>query len=66
MISFSQKQSYQALPVQTVAVCGYLEPLSAVLFSAILLDEKITVLQIVGAVLIIGGAMCRELVKRRS
>ncbi|MBR2916504.1 MAG: EamA family transporter [Clostridia bacterium] len=54
------------MPVQTVAVCGYLEPLSAVLFSAILLDEKITVLQIVGAVLIIGGAMCRELVKRRS
>ncbi len=54
------------LPVQTVAVCGYLEPLSAVLFSAILLDERLTVLQITGAVLIIGGAMCGELIKRRN
>lgn len=54
------------LPVQTVAVCGYLEPLSAVLFSAILLDEKLTVLQIVGAVLIIGGAMCGELINRKK
>jgi len=54
------------LPVQTVAVCGYLEPLSAILFSAILLDEKLTVLQIVGAVLIIGGAMCGELINRKK
>lgn len=54
------------LPVQTVAVCGYLEPLSAVLFSAILLDEKLTVLQIVGTVLIIGGAMCGELINRKK
>lgn len=54
------------LPVQTVAVCGYLEPLSAVLFSALLLDEKLTVLQIVGAVLIIGGAMCGELINRKK
>ena len=30
------------LPVQTVAVCGYLEPLSAVVFSALLLGEKST------------------------
>ncbi len=46
------------LPVQTVAVCGYLEPLSAVMFSAIMLDERLTALQIIGAVLIIGGTMC--------
>ncbi len=30
------------LPVQTVAICGYLEPLSAVVFSAILLNEQMT------------------------
>lgn len=52
------------LPVQTVAVCGYLEPLSAVIFSAVLLGETMTVLQIVGAVCIIGGAMIGELVKK--
>ena len=54
------------LPVQTVAVCGYLEPLSAVMFSAIMLDERLTVLQIIGAVLIIGGAECGELYRRSS
>ena len=50
--------SIDRLPVQTVAVCGYLEPLSAVIFSSILLDERLKILQIAGAVLIIGGTMC--------
>ncbi len=54
------------LPVQTVAICGYLEPLSAVVFAAILLGEKMTVLQIIGAVCIIGGAMIGELIKTKS
>ena len=48
------------LPVQTVAVCGYLEPLSAVIFSALLLHEQLTEAQIVGAALIIGGALFAE------
>lgn len=51
------------LPVQTVAVCGYLEPLSAVVFAALLLGEKMTVVQIAGAICIIGGAMIGELIK---
>ncbi len=54
------------LPVQTVAVCGYLEPLSAVVFAALLLGETMTFAQIVGAVCIIGGAMIGELVKSKS
>ena len=53
------------LPVQTVAVCGYLEPLSAVLFAALLLNEKMTFIQIIGAVCIIGGAMIGELLKTK-
>ena len=53
------------LPVQTVAICGYLEPLSAVLFSVIFLKETMLPLQIVGAVLIIGGAMLGEYKKRQ-
>lgn len=48
------------LPVQTVAVCGYLEPLSAVLFSALLLHETMRPVQILGAALIIGGAIVNE------
>lgn len=51
------------LPVQTVAICGYLEPLSAVVFAALLLGEKMTVLQVIGAACIIGGAMIGELIK---
>lgn len=54
------------LPVQTVAVCGYLEPLSAVVFASVLLDEKMTIVQIIGAVCIIGGAMIGELVKTKE
>ncbi len=51
------------LKVQTVAICGYLEPLSAVLFSVVFLKEIMLPLQIIGAVLIIGGAMYSELKK---
>lgn len=54
------------LPVQTVAICGYLEPLSAVLFSVAFLNESMSFLQIVGAICIIGGAVFSELlVKKR-
>ena len=51
------------LPAQTVAVCGYLEPLSAVIFAALLLGEQMSILQMIGAVCIIGGAMIGEVVK---
>ncbi|MBQ3279382.1 MAG: EamA family transporter [Clostridia bacterium] len=51
------------LPVQTVAICGYLEPLSAVVFAALLLGESMNALQIIGAVCIIGGAMTWEIKK---
>ena len=49
------------LSVQTVAVCGYLEPLSAVIFAAVFLHEQMEPVQIIGAVLIIGGAIYCEL-----
>lgn len=55
--------SLSKLPVQTVAVCGYLEPLSAVIFATLLLNEKMTVTQYIGTVCIIGGAMIGELIK---
>ncbi len=44
----------------TVAVCGYLEPLSAVLFSVLFLKEKMLPLQFMGAILILGGALFSE------
>lgn len=48
------------LPVQTVSMLGYLEPLFAVLFSALLLHRPMLPLQWLGAGLIIGGAMIAE------
>ena len=54
------------LPAQTVALCGYIEPVSATVLSAIVLKETMTPLQILGAVLIVGGALWGEgLFKKR-
>ena len=48
------------LPVQTVAVCGYLEPLSVVLFSGLFLVERLLPAQVLGAALMLGGAVFAE------
>ncbi len=58
--------SLSALPVQTAAVWGYLEALSAVVFAALFLGEKMTAVQLIGAVCIIGGAMASELIKKKK
>lgn len=48
------------LPVPTVAISGYLEPLSAVLLSVVFLKESMLPIQILGAVLIMAGALLAE------
>jgi RarD protein len=53
--------SIGGLPVQTVSILGYLEPLSALIFSAAILGEKLSLVQIAGALLILGGAAFGEL-----
>jgi drug/metabolite transporter (DMT)-like permease len=58
--------SIGSLPVHTVAICGYLEPLGALVFSALLLGEKLNAIQIAGAVLILGGAGFGELMGQRQ
>ena len=49
-----------ALPAHTVAICGYLEPISAVVFSMVILREVISPVQLVGILLILGGAVFGE------
>lgn len=56
----------QKLPAQSVALMSYVDPLSALLFSALLLHESLTSLQLLGAVLIIGGALFGELAEQCS
>ncbi|MBQ2867328.1 MAG: EamA family transporter [Firmicutes bacterium] len=53
--------STHLLPVQSVAVLSYIDPLSALVFSAIFLNECMGTLQIIGAALILGGAAFGEL-----
>lgn len=58
--------SLSKIPAQTAAIFGYFELLSAVIFAAILLHEKMSLSQSIGAVCIIGGAMLGELVKTKK
>ena len=53
--------SIPRLRASSVAVCGYIEPLSALVFSALFLGEKLSAVQIVGAALILGGAAFSEI-----
>lgn len=52
--------SMKDLPGQSVALCSYIDPLSALIFSAIFLNEHLTFIQIVGAVFILSGAIFGE------
>lgn len=54
------------LPIQTVAIFGYLEPLSALVFSAIFLGETLNSAQTVGAILILGGAAFGDLFRKEK
>ena len=57
--------SMQRLPAQSVAICGYLDPLSALLFSAVFLAERLSPEQMTGAALILGGAAFGEYFGRK-
>ena len=50
----------KALPAQTVSLYSYIDPASAILFAFLFLGEKMTVLQLVGGVILIGAAMLSE------
>lgn len=54
------------LPIQSVSILGYLEPLSAVVFSLVILGEILTAIQLVGAFFILGGAAFAELYRSKK
>ncbi|MBQ8869332.1 MAG: EamA family transporter [Oscillospiraceae bacterium] len=58
--------SLQTLSAQSAALCSYIDPGSALVFSAVFLDEKLTFVQIIAAVLILGGALFGELFSPNS
>ena len=58
--------SLGSLSARTVAVLGYIDPIVAVLLSALLLGEEVTPLTIVGAALILGATLFSELQKNKG
>ncbi len=54
------------LPAQSVVIIGYLDPVSALVFSAVFLGERLTWVQLLGTVLILGGAALGEYFSRRQ
>ena len=53
--------SIPRLSAQTSALCSYIDPVVAILLSAIILKESLGALGIIGAVLVIGAALVGEL-----
>lgn len=62
MLYFS---SMAGLKAQTIAVMGYIDPVSALLLSALILHEPLTPVSLCGAVMIILGALGAELQENR-
>lgn len=56
--------SMDGLKVQSIAILSYIDPVSALLFSALLLKEPLSIMGILGAVMIIGSAIVSELKPR--
>ena len=53
--------SIKELPAQTVAIFSYIDPILAVLLSALLLKESMDMLSILGAILILGATFVSEM-----
>lgn len=51
----------QKLPSQTVAIYSYVDPISAIIMSAIILRESMSSVQIIGGILIIGSTFISEI-----
>ena len=58
--------SIPKLPGHTLAVLSYFDPVSALFLSAIFLSERMSFLQWVGAVLVLGGAAVSQLIKTKN
>lgn len=57
--------SIRQLPSQTVAIFSYLDPVIAIVLSAVLLQEKMDVASILGSILILSSALYSELPARK-
>ena len=57
--------SIQNLESQTVDIYSYVDPISAIIMSSLLLGEKMTFLQVIGGILIIGSTFINEIFAKK-
>lgn len=57
--------SIQNLKAQTVAIFSYIDPIVAIILSAVLLNESMDIYSMVGAVLVLGSTFVSELAERK-
>ena len=58
--------SLQELPAQKVAIFSYLDPVTAIILSTVLLAEPMNISQWIGAILILGSLLVSELFKKNN
>ena len=58
--------SLKELPGQKSAILSYIDPLVAVLISVVVLHEKMTVMQIIGGLLILGFTFWNEISPKKQ
>lgn len=57
--------SMNRLPAKAVALMGYFDPVSALIFSVVFLDERLSSVQLAGAILVLAGALVGQFRPRR-
>ena len=58
--------SMQKMNTQNTAILSYIDPASALIFSTIFLNERMSIMGIIGAVLILGGTIFSQLYKSKK
>lgn len=58
--------SMDNLKAQTVAIFSYIDPVVAIILSALLLNEEMSALGVIGAVLVLGSTMISELPSKKK
>ncbi len=57
--------SMDNLKAQTVAIFSYIDPVVAIILSALILNEKMSIFGVIGAVLVLGSTMISELPSKK-
>lgn len=58
--------SIKELPAQTSALFSYIDPVSAIILSALFLGERLTAFSAIGAVLVLGSTLLSEIIPTRT